>query len=89
MKAAWRAWRDNKVLDMIDKKIWTNPRTGSGKLINLGKKKFLKLAADSVRDVNGARHKDEMLYSHRVMMRCGLSLNSEGEWKEEQLSKEL
>ena len=67
---------------MIDRKVWANPRTGSGKLINPGKKFFSKLAGNSVRDVNGARHKDGMLYSRRAMMRCGLSLNAEGEWKE-------
>ena len=61
VKAAWSARWDNKVLDMIDKKMWANPGIGSGKLINPGKKFSLKLAAGSVRDVNGARHKDGML----------------------------
>lgn len=31
---------DKTFMDMIDNKMWTDPRDGSGRLVNPGKKKF-------------------------------------------------
>ena len=77
------------MLGMVANKMWVDPRKGSGKLANLGKRFFLELAANAVRDVNGASHKDGVYYSRRAMIRCGLALDTDGKWKTEQLSRQL
>ena len=64
-----------------------NPR-GRGKIINPGKRFFLKLAANCVRDVIRQRTSEGITYARKAMIRCGVSLNLNGKW-EDQLSNEL
>lgn len=40
IKSEWRARWDKKVMDMIANKMWTDPRDGSGRLVNPGKRFF-------------------------------------------------
>jgi hypothetical protein len=61
----------------------------SGKLKNLGNKFFLKLAAESVREVNKLRDKNRITYARKSMIRCGLSLDLKGVWCVKQLFPEL
>jgi hypothetical protein len=49
----------------------------------------LKLAAESVRKVNNQRDSNGIFYARKAMIRCGLSLNINGQWQVEQLSPEL
>ena len=65
-----------------------SPR-GSGKIINPGKRFFLKLAVNCVRDVNRQRTSEGITYARKAMIRCGMSLNLNGKWEEDQLSNEL
>ena len=51
-----------------------NPR-GREKIINPGKRFFLKLAANCVRDVNRQRTSEGITYARKAMIRCGMSLN--------------
>lgn len=89
IKAEWRLRWDKKVMDMISNKMWTDPRAGSGRLINPGKQFFLSMAADVVRTVGQQRDKDGILYTRKALVRCGMALNLNGLWEERQLSPEL
>lgn len=91
VKDAWREKWDKYKYECITRGDWQDgvDGTGSGKLLNPGKKFFLKLAADSVRDVNNQRDKDGVSYARRAMIRTGMSLNLEGVWSEAQLTEDL
>lgn len=89
IKSEWRARWDKKVMDMIANKMWTDPRDGSGRLVNPGKKFFLSMAADVVRTVGQQRDQDGILYTRKALVRCGMALNYNGLWEERQLSPEL
>jgi hypothetical protein len=70
----------------------TNKRkdsSGSGKLKNPGKKFFLELAAESIREFNRQRDANGISWSRKAMIRCGLALNCDGNWETSQLSNEL
>lgn len=45
--------------------------------MNLGKKFYLKLAADAARDVGNARDKDGVLYVQKEMIGSGMALKFE------------
>lgn len=64
-----------KVMDMISNEIWTDPRTGSGRLHNLGKNKFLQIAADAGRIIGNQRDSEGVLFTCKAMIRCGMSIN--------------
>lgn len=51
IKTEYHGKWDEKKSDMINKNMWVNPRTGSGKLVNAGKYFFLKPAKDAVIEV--------------------------------------
>ena len=65
------------------------PSAGSGRLKNVGKRFFLQLAADSVRDVNAQFDSHGVSYARKAMILCGLSLVYNGTWSTEQLKPEL
>lgn len=71
------------------KKMWTSPHTGSGKLLNLGKRFFLKLTADITRDIGSKRDKEGLNYCRKAMIRCGMARNLNGIWEERQLFPHL
>ena len=50
---------------------------------------FLRLAADSVKDVNRMRDAEGLTYARKAMIMCGLALNTNGKWEETQLKPEL
>ena len=50
---------------------------------------FLKLAAESVRQLNNERDANGLTYARKAMIGCGLSLSTEGIWKKEQLFQHL
>ena len=91
LKDAWRRHWDGYSLKAIEEGKWNdkkNPR-GSGNIINPGKRFFLKLAANCVRDVNRQRTSEGITYARKAMIRCGMSLNLNGNWEEDQVSNEL
>lgn len=53
----------------------------SGKLINHGIVFFLRLAADSIRDVNRQRDEDGIPYARKAMISCGLAKNLSNTWE--------
>lgn len=61
----------------------------SGKLMNPGKEFYLRLAADSVREVNEMRDRNGLTYARKSMIQCGLALNTNGRWEVSQLRSEL
>ena len=85
IKCAWKKRWDEYKLNQINQNAWT---TG-GKLPNPGKSFFLRLASDSVRDVNLQRDENGLTYARKAMILCGLSLNTNGKWEETQLKPEL
>ena len=76
-------------MDMVGLNAWTNPREGSEKVPNSGKKYFLGLAADMVRTVSAQRDSDWILYTRKALIRCGMAMNINGLWEIRQLSPEL
>lgn len=56
---------------------------------NPGKEFFLKLAADSFRDVNRQMYDDGINYARKAMIHYGVSLGLDGRWFEQQLTSEL
>jgi len=89
IKTAWRDKWDTKRLDMTVSEAWTDWKKGSGKLPNPGKKFFLQLAADVIKEVNQQRDKDGILYTRKAMIRCGMACNLNGIWEECQLFPHL
>ncbi|KAI2506922.1 hypothetical protein MHU86_7514 [Fragilaria crotonensis] len=93
IKDAWKKRWDIKKMEMIRENMWSNGvrRDGawSGKLQNPGKRFFLQLAADSVRDVNMQRDVNGLTYARKAMIRCGLALDVTGLWHIQQLSPQL
>lgn len=59
--------------------------TGIGRLVNPGKNFFLKLAADSIRDVNSHLNKAFQPYARRAMIIKGLYFGVYGAWSETHL----
>ena len=68
------------MLELISTKMCANKGESSGKLLNPGKTRFLRLATDSVRDFN-KRDKNVLLFSHKAIIKCGIVLNLNGEWE--------
>jgi hypothetical protein len=80
-------------MEMIREQQWSNgvrwDGGWSGKLQNPGKRFFLQLAADSVRDVNLQRDANGITYARKAMIRCGMALNVTGQWHIQQLTPQL
>lgn len=85
IKTAWKKRWDSYKLGLIQANAWEK----NGKLPNPGKAFFLRLAADSVRDVNKLRNTDGITYARKAMIICGMALNINGKWEEGQLKPEL
>lgn len=49
----------------------------------------MKLAADSVREVNEQRDKNGLTYARKEMIQCGLALDTSGTWSVSQLKPDL
>lgn len=89
VKTAWRSRWDKKRMEMVTEEEWTDWKNGSGKLPNPGKRFFLQLAAEAVRDVAQQRDSDGVLYVRKAMIRCGMALNLNGQWEVKQLFPHL
>lgn len=75
----WYAYKS----EMIRKGEWMKGTAASGgRLKNPGKKFFLRLEADSVREINCMADKDGVSYALKSMIRAGMSLNRNGRWEE-------
>lgn len=61
----------------------------SGKLLNPGNIFFLKLASNSVRDVNRQRDSDGVSYARKALIITVIALNTNGLWDETKLIPEL
>jgi hypothetical protein len=61
----------------------------SGALKNPKKPYFLQLAADAIWDVNVQCDKNGISYAKKAMIWCGMSLELNGAWTIQQLSREL
>jgi hypothetical protein len=82
-----------KNLNFIEKDEWQNTvrkdGSWSGKLKNPGKRFFLELARDSVREANQCIDSNGLNFARKAMIRCGLSLDVDGKGKKEQLFAHL
>ena len=86
IKDSWKRKWDAYKVQLIERGEWMNSACGSsGKLKNPGKHFFLRLAAESVREVNAQKDKNGLSYARKAMMRTGMSLNLNGKWVESQL----
>ena len=86
IKNSWKRKWDAYKVKLIDGGERMKSASGSsGKLKNPGKFFFLRLAAESVREVNAQKDKNGLSYARKAMMRTGMSLNLNGKWEESQL----
>lgn len=92
-KDCWkRRWNEKKWDLIVANNFSDNSSSAngwSGKLNNPGKRFFLELAADVVREVNARRDDSGMTLAHKAMVRCGLGLDSTGQWTTEMLYPHL
>jgi hypothetical protein len=93
IKDAWtRRWEIKKT-QLIQTNAWQNIARGdghwSGKLTNPGKRFFLQLATDSGEDVYQQVDSDNISYSMKAMIRCGMALALDGTWSMAQLFPHL
>lgn len=86
IKRAWATRWEKYKMEMVQQNKW---KDSSGKLLNPGKRFFLQLAADSVRDVNRQSDADGLSFARKAMIMTGLSLNTNGRWEICQLTPEL
>lgn len=89
VKERWTELWEEKKMVMLNGPEWTQGTLVSGKLPNPGKSFFLHLASQAVRDVNGMRDENGLNYARKAMIRCGLSLDVNGQWRKEQLFPHL
>ncbi|OWZ11720.1 hypothetical protein PHMEG_00015218, partial [Phytophthora megakarya] len=93
IKDAWRRKWNERQIALTEGEEWQNANrkdgSWSGKLKNPGKKFFLSLAADCVREVNSQRDKHGLNYERKAMVRYGLSLGLDGIWSPTQLYPHL
>jgi hypothetical protein len=87
IKDAWtRSWEIKKT-QLIQRDAWQNIARGDGHWT--GKRFFLQLAVDSVEDVNQQVDYDNVSYSRKAMIRCGMALALDGTWSVAQLFPHL
>ena len=68
---------------------WSDGPRSSGKVINPGKPCFMNLAVKCVIEVNAMIDHDGIPLVQKVMIRCGLELNTNGCWEITQLFQHL
>ena len=93
IKEEWTRLWDLKKMTLKRDSQWQSTRRAdgswSGKLQNPGKRFFLNLAAESVRNVNNMSDKNGLTYARKAMIRCGLAKDVSGVWHEKQLMPHL
>lgn len=86
IKSAWTTKWESYKMELIRRGEW---KDSSGKVANPGKTFFLRLAADSVRQVNNQRDAEGISYARKAMIITGMALNTNGQWEESQLTPAL
>lgn len=89
LKTYWRNECDDYKMNALDKKMWADGMSTSGKQSNIGKRYFLQLATKSFRAIRAQRDTDGVSYARKAMLRCGMALNLNGKWEQMQLLFEL
>lgn len=90
IKAAWcKRWDDYKMKKLSEDSASGSAFSKSGKLVNPGKRFFLQLAANAVRDVNKQVDSEGMNFARKAMVRCGLAKQANGLWEVRQLFPHL
>lgn len=88
-KQCWRGLWDAKKADDILNEMFRDGKGGSGHHENPGKHFFLKLAAKALHKARSRRDSNGLTYARKSMIICGLSLDTDGVWRESQLRPEL
>lgn len=70
----------------MQKNMWKDK---SGRLLNSGKSFFLRLAADSVAEVNRQRDADGLSFARKAMIMTGMAMNTNDRWEDKPHSLEL
>lgn len=89
IKAAWMKRWDAHKFEQSKSGTFRDGAGQAGTIPNPQKPFFLKLAADSVAEARNRVDKNGLNFSRKAMIRCGLSLDTDGIWREEQLKPEL
>ena len=93
IKDAWKRRWEAKKIELIQQNAWQNAPMAdeqwSRKLTNPAKRFFLQLATDSVEDVNREVDCDNISYTRKAIIRCGLALGLDGSWNVGQLFSHL
>jgi len=94
IKEVWRRhWNQEKIRRILNGE-WADGVTRSrnmrsGKLRNPGKSYYSKLAAQCVKEVNEMVDENGLSLVRKAMIRCGMSLNTNGKWEKCQLFDHL
>lgn len=86
-KEVWRRMWDEYKYDCV--RSGEMDSTKSGKIPNPGKRFFLKMTANAIREVNRMKDKSGISFARRSMIMTGMSLNINGKWEESQLTEQL
>ena len=76
-------------ISLIQESKWSAGPRASRKLLNPGKKYYMNLAVRYVEAVNAMQDDDGIPVVRKAMIRCGLSLNTNGQWETTQLFQHL
>jgi hypothetical protein len=89
IKDAWTKHWEAKKIELIQINTWQNTACTDGqwssKLTNPGKRFFLQLAVDSVEDINKEVDCNNMSYTRKAMIHCGMALDVDCSWSVNQL----
>lgn len=89
IKAAWIKRWDQYKYNQIASGEFRDADRQSGHIANPQKHYFLKLAAESLAAARERTDASGLNFARKSMIRCGLSLNEDGVWKESQLKPAL
>ena len=90
LKAVWtKQWDEQKVALLRHPGNERTYESSLGLLRNPGKRFFLQLAANVVREVNGQRDDEHHKYARKAMIRCRLAKRSNGLFEIRQLFRHL
>lgn len=89
IKSAWMAKWDAYKYSQIKAGAFRDKPGQAGHIPNPQKHYFLQLAADSVAEARKKVDSNGLNFARKAMIRCGLSLDVDGIWREKQLKPEL
>lgn len=89
LEKEWMKSWDDDMVKLVKNKCFPDPRTGSGKVVNIENAFLLKLSSEVPYVVSKKRDKYGVLFKHKVMISCEMGHNLNRLCETSQLSSEL